>query len=80
MWTREEEEEEEVERGGGSETYGSMLTGVASLMADSTGGVMSQLSVRSTHTHETHTDVELIMHATRQCNIRLNAGRVQSFD
>lgn len=32
--------------GGGRGTYGSMLTGVASLMAESTGGVMSQLSVR----------------------------------
>lgn len=44
----EEKEEEE----GGRKTYGSMLTGVASLIADSTGGVMSQLSVRSTHTHK----------------------------
>lgn len=35
--------------GGGRETYGSMLTGVASLMAESTGGVMSQLSVRPTY-------------------------------
>lgn len=36
------------EEGGGGVTYGSMLTGVASLIADSTGGVMSQLSVRET--------------------------------
>lgn len=34
------------EEGGGGVTYGSMLTGVAS--TDSTGGVMSQLSVRET--------------------------------
>lgn len=30
--------------GGGGGTHGSMLTGVASLIADRTGGVMSQLS------------------------------------
>lgn len=54
MWTREEEEEEEGGSGGGKETYGSMLTGVTSPMADRTGGVMSQLSVRSTHTKNTH--------------------------
>lgn len=43
LWTVKREEKE-----GGRKTYGSMLTGVASLMAESTGGVMSQLSVRST--------------------------------
>lgn len=34
---------EEGRREGG-DTYGSMLTGVASLIAERTGGVMSQLS------------------------------------
>lgn len=44
------EEDGDLELLGEGDTHGSMLTGVASLIADKTGGVMSQLSKRNSNT------------------------------
>lgn len=70
------DDEEAVEGGGGRgrETYGSMLTGVASLMAESTGGVMSQLSIRATQ--KEHTDYTQDKATLWQRNIPLNTKSV----